>query len=206
MALTEAVYHTFRSLRQCWACQTSTSSAATGRSSNLGHLRAHKGSGHRATCSCLLSCRMTSSGAAPLCFLRHRAPSAECHTSGHSSSVDLLSTLEPEALAALSNLLSTQVKMSAVGPPLSTLRAPKCCSPICATLSSCLTKCGAFDCRFFPAWCFVLPKALFDIPFAIWQTTLWVCIHYFAVGFSKNAGRQVCCRVASHVPCHLDSV
>lgn len=43
--------------------------------------------------------------------------------------------------------------------------------------------------RFFPAWCFVLPKALFDIPFAIWQTTLWVCIHYFAVGFSKNAGR-----------------
>ena len=45
------------------------------------------------------------------------------------------------------------------------------------------------DNRFFPGWAYGLPKSILDMPLALWETTLWVCITYFAVGFSYNAGR-----------------
>ncbi|DBA97183.1 TPA: hypothetical protein ACH3X1_014944 [Trebouxia sp. C0004] len=45
------------------------------------------------------------------------------------------------------------------------------------------------DNKFFPAWCYALPKTILDLPLSIWEALLWVCIPYFAVGYYKDAGR-----------------
>ncbi|KAK9815219.1 hypothetical protein WJX72_000157 [[Myrmecia] bisecta] len=43
--------------------------------------------------------------------------------------------------------------------------------------------------KFFPAWCFAAPQTIMDMPLAAWETTLWVCITYFSIGFARDAGR-----------------
>ena len=132
-----------------------------------------------------------------------QAPSEECHTPNNSSSDDLVSAQGD--VNPLDGFVVTENKSA--GLSCSVPRGPS--AAVAAVLpfpAASVTQFEASFCRFFPAWCFVLPKALLDIPFAIWQTTLWVCIHYFAVGFSRNAGRQVYRRLAIYVPCQLHSM
>ena len=43
--------------------------------------------------------------------------------------------------------------------------------------------------QLFPAWCFALTKAVFDVPVCAWEAMLWTAIPYFAMGYAKNAGR-----------------
>ena len=51
--------------------------------------------------------------------------------------------------------------------------------------------------KFFPAWCYALPKTILDLPLSIWEALLWTAIPYFAVGFYKGAGR--CIAASEHI-------
>ena len=43
--------------------------------------------------------------------------------------------------------------------------------------------------KFYPAWCYALPKTILDLPLSIWEALLWTAIPYFAVGYYRDAGR-----------------
>ncbi|KAK2076469.1 hypothetical protein QBZ16_000994 [Prototheca wickerhamii] len=40
---------------------------------------------------------------------------------------------------------------------------------------------------FYPGWCFAVPSFLFRVPFCFVDGTLWSCIVYFAIGFSRSS-------------------
>lgn len=51
--------------------------------------------------------------------------------------------------------------------------------------------------KFYPAWCYALPKTILDLPLSIWEALLWTAIPYFAVGYYRDAGRySVMCFLA----------
>ncbi|KAL3132996.1 hypothetical protein ABBQ38_006905 [Trebouxia sp. C0009 RCD-2024] len=43
--------------------------------------------------------------------------------------------------------------------------------------------------KFYPAWCYALPKTILDLPLSMWEALLWTTIPYFAVGYARDAGR-----------------
>lgn len=43
--------------------------------------------------------------------------------------------------------------------------------------------------KFYPAWCYALPKTILDLPLSMWEALLWTAIPYFAVGYARDAGR-----------------
>lgn len=47
------------------------------------------------------------------------------------------------------------------------------------------------DLRFFPAWAYALPSWILKIPIAIVETSIWVVLTYYVMGFDPNFGRFI---------------
>ena len=50
------------------------------------------------------------------------------------------------------------------------------------------------DLLFYPAWIFTLPNVVLTIPFSIIETTVWVVVTYYTMGFAPEADRYISSR------------
>ena len=68
-----------------------------------------------------------------------------------------------------------------------------------AELSLTITRLPVFykhrDLLFYPAWIFTLPNVVLTIPFSIIESTVWVVVTYYTMGFAPEADRYIWSRV-----------
>lgn len=58
--------------------------------------------------------------------------------------------------------------------------------------------------RFFPAWTFSVSTFILRLPFAVIETSVWVCIVYYTIGMAPNVGRYGGDYAVFHYTCSME--